>query len=194
MMHDIRLRFVVQRVKAVQVIANGQDRGMFELGLVVYAGIGNASSSGSAKKLSESEAEAEALSEFQSLQKLNPSLALAARKIVGLRTFSSEEKVHAAGSMEVSVAEVGGSIALVSQFTLWADCRKGTRPGFQSALEPVSAKKIYDVLEDAFRTEAAQANVPLVTGIFGANMEVRANNFGPVTYVIDIANGRVVEP
>ena len=96
--------------------------------------------------------------------------------------------------MDVAVGEVGGSIALISQFTLWADCRKGNRPGFQAALEPVAARKIYNVLEDAFRAEAAQVNVPLVTGIFGANMEVRANNFGPVTYVIDIVQGRVVEP
>ena len=185
-MDDIRLRFVVQRVKAAQVIANGLDRGMFELGLVVYAGIGNAKSSGTPKP--------EAQYDSQSLQKLTPSLALAARKIVGLRTFTKEPKDDKTDSMDVAVAEVGGSIALISQFTLWADCRKGNRPGFQAAVEPALAKKIYDVLEDAFRSEASGLNVPVVTGIFGADMEVRTNNFGPVTYVIDIVQGRVVEP
>jgi D-tyrosyl-tRNA(Tyr) deacylase len=186
MMDDIRLRFVIQRVKTAHVIANGQDRGMFELGLVVYAGIGNAKSSVTAKP--------EAHYDSQSLQKLTPSLALAARKIVGLRTFSKEAKDDKSDSMDVAVADVGGSIALISQFTLWADCRKGNRPGFQAALEPILAKKIYGVLEDAFRAEASGVNVPVITGIFGADMEVRANNFGPVTYVIDIFQGRVVEP
>lgn len=185
-MHDIRLRFVVQRVRAAQIMANGEDRGSFERGLVVYAGIGNPQPSASVKPN-----ETGSVSFSQAMDTLKPSLGLAARKIIALRTFGKD---NATDSIDIAVAEVGGSIALISQFTLWADCRKGNRPSFQAALEPVLAEKIYDALVQCFRAEAAQVNVPVITGIFGADMEVQAINYGPVTYVIDIVAGKVIEP
>ncbi|MAG33431.1 MAG: D-tyrosyl-tRNA(Tyr) deacylase [Deltaproteobacteria bacterium] len=99
-----------------------------------------------------------------------------AKKIVGLRIFEDES-----GRMNRSLLEVGGSLGLVSQFTLWADARKGRRPSFGDAAEPAVAEPIFESVVEAAR----QFGVPVVTGRFGATMDVSLVNAGPVTILLD---------
>ncbi|MGN6136004.1 MAG: D-aminoacyl-tRNA deacylase [Aureliella sp.] len=100
-----------------------------------------------------------------------------AEKIVGLRIFADE-----AGKMNLSLQDVGGSVLVVSQFTLLADVRKGKRPSFIGAAPPAEAKQLY---ED-FCTLVASHGVPVSTGRFAADMQVRLINDGPVTIVLDM--------
>ncbi|MFK7897465.1 MAG: D-aminoacyl-tRNA deacylase [Myxococcota bacterium] len=98
------------------------------------------------------------------------------RKIVGLRVFEDAE-----GKMNESLADVGGTLCLVSQFTLWADVRKGRRPSFGDAAAPEVAEPLFDA---AVRFARAQ-DVPVVTGCFGEHMKVSLENDGPMTLLID---------
>lgn len=99
-----------------------------------------------------------------------------AQKLVGLRVFEDE-----AERMNRSVQEAGGAILLVPQFTLYADCRKGRRPGFTDALAPEQAT----VLFDRFCEMVAALGLPPQRGIFGAHMQVSLVNDGPVTLIMD---------
>jgi D-tyrosyl-tRNA(Tyr) deacylase len=98
------------------------------------------------------------------------------RKLTGLRIFEDDE-----GRMNRSLIEVGGSLGLVSQFTLWADVRKGRRPSFGDAAAPERAA----VLFECVCNEAGRSGVPVVQGRFGASMEVSLVNSGPVTILLD---------
>lgn len=99
-----------------------------------------------------------------------------ASKIVGLRVFEDE-----AGKMNLSLAEVGGAVLAVSQFTLLADCRQGRRPSFTAAAPPELANRLY--LE--FIAEVRGLGIPVETGRFQADMQVALVNDGPVTLLID---------
>ena len=98
------------------------------------------------------------------------------RKILGLRVFSDH-----AGKMNRSVADAGGALLVVSQFTLYADCRKGMRPSFDQAARPELARELYE----AFVTLARAQGTRVETGIFQADMRVSLVNHGPVTIIID---------
>jgi D-aminoacyl-tRNA deacylase len=98
-------------------------------------------------------------------------------KVIGLRIFEDE-----AGKMNKSVLDVGGALLVVSQFTLYGDVRRGRRPGFDEAMPPEDAEKVYDT----FVAEAKKL-VPTETGRFRAHMEVESVNDGPVTIWIDSA-------
>lgn len=97
-------------------------------------------------------------------------------KIVGLRIFPDE-----AGKFARSVQEVNGSILVVSQFTLYGDCRKGRRPSFSDAAGPEIALPLYEY----FVAQLKARDVPVETGRFQALMAVRLVNDGPVTLIID---------
>ena len=99
-----------------------------------------------------------------------------AEKVAGLRIFGDE-----AGKMNLSLSDIGGQALVVSQFTLYGDCRKGRRPGFDQAAEPAMAEELYEY----FQTKLAGKNIPVSSGRFGAHMEVSLVNDGPVTFVID---------
>src|SRR4051812_40954919 len=99
-----------------------------------------------------------------------------AEKIVGLRIFPDE-----ADKMNRSVGEVGGGVLVVSQFTLYGDCRKGRRPSFIGAAGPDVAVPRYEAFVDAVRRHG----VPVASGRFGADMQVELVNDGPVTLIID---------
>lgn len=105
-----------------------------------------------------------------------------AEKLVGLRVFSDDR-----GRMNRSVAETGGEMLIVSQFTLLADLRRGRRPSFVGAAAPDIAEPL---VEEVARLVAA-AGVPVATGTFGAHMKIELTNDGPVTVVLDVADGRV---
>ena len=99
-------------------------------------------------------------------------------KIVALRIFEDDT-----GKMNRSVQDVGGALLLVSQFTLYADVRRGRRPGFDDAMPPAEAEAAYD----AAVTEARAGGLRVETGRFGADMKVSSLNDGPVTIWIDSA-------
>lgn len=101
------------------------------------------------------------------------------RKITGLRVFEDE-----AGKMNLSIQDVGGSILSISQFTLYADTRRGNRPGFTDAGAPAYAEKMYD----QFNTKLAATGLTVATGEFGADMKVSLVNDGPVTIIFDTDN------
>ncbi len=101
-----------------------------------------------------------------------------ADKVVGLRIFNDDD-----GKMNRAVADVGGGVLVVSQFTLYGDCRKGRRPSFIGAARPEVAVPLYEAFVNAVRA----LGIPTATGRFGAMMQVELVNDGPVTLVIDSA-------
>ncbi len=100
-----------------------------------------------------------------------------AAKVARLRIFKDE-----AGKMNLSVRDVGGGALVVSQFTLAADTRRGTRPGFSDAAPPEEGRQLYERFAEALRAEG----VPVETGRFGAEMEVQLTNDGPVTIWLEV--------
>lgn len=101
-----------------------------------------------------------------------------ADKILGLRIFQDEN-----GKMNRSLAESGGQVLVVSQFTLYADCRHGRRPSFTAAAGPDTAIPLYE----QFLEECRKRGFPPQHGRFGADMLVRSDNDGPVTILLDTA-------
>ena len=100
------------------------------------------------------------------------------RTIVGLRLFDDD-----AGRFARGLDEIGGGLLVVSQFTLYGDCRKGRRPSFTDAAPPERAEALYE----HFVARARDAAVPVETGRFGARMALALTNDGPVTVVLDTA-------
>jgi len=99
-----------------------------------------------------------------------------ARKIAGLRIFEDRE-----GKMNAGLLDVGGAALVVSQFTLYADARKGRRPSFTAAAPPETAEPLVDYFVQALRSHG----VPVETGVFGAYMLVEIHNDGPVTILLE---------
>jgi len=99
-----------------------------------------------------------------------------ADKIIGLRIFNDAD-----GKMNRSVTDVGGGVLVVSQFTLYGDCRKGRRPSFIDAAPPEIAIALYEGFVNAIKAQG----VPAATGRFGAMMQVELVNDGPVTLIVD---------
>lgn len=98
------------------------------------------------------------------------------QKIIGLRIFSDSED-----KMNLSVQDIHGELLLVSQFTLFGDCRKGKRPSFSSALTPQLAASMFQQFVDL----AKNLGLPVATGRFAADMQVQSINDGPVTLLLD---------
>jgi D-tyrosyl-tRNA(Tyr) deacylase len=99
-----------------------------------------------------------------------------ARKVAELRIFED-----AGGKLNLSLAEVGGEMLVVSQFTLYADCRKGRRPSFTEAAPPEEARRLYE----HFCQAVVALGVPVATGVFQEMMEVELVNAGPVTLLVE---------
>jgi D-tyrosyl-tRNA(Tyr) deacylase len=148
------VRAVVQRVTEARVRVGDRVTGEIARGLLVLLGVGRDDSLEDVKYV--------------------------AGKIRDIRIFEGEN----GKGMDRSVADVGGSVLLVSQFTLYGDVRKGRRPSFDSAASPDTARELY---EDVVKTLRA-ADLPVATGEFQAMMRVELVNDGPVTIVIDSRN------
>jgi D-tyrosyl-tRNA(Tyr) deacylase len=147
----MRMRAVVQRVNEAQVAIDGKVAGAIGRGFLIFVGVG------------EGDGEAQAARLWQ--------------KIWKLRIFP-DDKGHATG---FALADIAGEVLIVSQFTLYADCRKGNRPSFVKAGDPAEAERLYDVFCDL-----ARQDVPgLATGEFGADMQVSLVNDGPFTIWLD---------
>ena len=103
----------------------------------------------------------------------------AASKIANLRIFEDSE-----GKMNRSILDTGGEILVISQFTLYADCKKGRRPSFAGAAEPSLANELYESLTARLR----EMGISVQNGVFGAEMSVDIINEGPVTIILDTAD------
>jgi D-tyrosyl-tRNA(Tyr) deacylase len=155
------VRLLIQRVAraSVHVVESGREQLAGEIGpgLLVFAGFGAQ--------------DTESMPGSPAWNKLLD-------RLLGLRIFSDE-----AGKMNRSVADAGGGLLVVSQFTLYADCRKGMRPSFAGfSAPPALAEALYDRLVAQLR---ARHSGPVATGRFGAEMNVSLVNHGPVTILLD---------
>jgi D-tyrosyl-tRNA(Tyr) deacylase len=101
----------------------------------------------------------------------------AARKVAGLRVFED-----GAGKMNLALADVGGGVLAVSQFTLAADLSRGRRPGFERALRGPEAEPLYERFVAALKAQG----LTVATGVFGASMEVELINEGPATFLLEL--------
>ena len=104
----------------------------------------------------------------------------AAKKVAGLRVFEDDD-----GRMNRDLAAVGGSVLVVSQFTLAADLTRGRRPGFDRALAGDAARPLYERFVEALR----RTGVPVETGVFGEMMQVSLVNDGPATFLLEVLAG-----
>jgi D-aminoacyl-tRNA deacylase len=149
------MRVVIQRVSSASVSIDGRIAGAIERGLLMLVGIESADAPADGEWL--------------------------AQKITRLRIFP-EIGNNSEDRMDKSVADIGGGILLVSQFTLHASTRKGTRPSFNAAARPEQARPLYD---EFVRQLGAALGRPIQTGEFGAMMQVSLVNDGPVTLILD---------
>ncbi len=145
------MRVVIQRVKSSQVTIDGEVVGKIDRGLNLLVGISN----------TDTEAELDWM----------------ARKCLELRLFPNDE----GGRFDQSVQEMGGELLVISQFTLYGDCRKGRRPSFDRAAAPTAAEEMYE----KFVTKLRTSGLKVETGRFGAMMQVSIENDGPVTILLE---------
>lgn len=145
------MRVIVQRVRSSQVAIDGEVVGKIGRGLTLLVGI------------AETDTEAE--------------LDWMVKKCLELRLFPGEE----GDRFDRSVQEINGELLVVSQFTLYGDCRKGRRPSFDRAAAPILAEQYYEQFVEKLR----QSGLKVETGRFGAMMQVSIENDGPVTLLLE---------
>ncbi len=150
------MRLVVQRVSRAEVLVAGERVAAMGAGLLVLCGFGLDDGPG-----------APGTSWWKAM----------VAKLLELRIFSD-----AGGKMNVSLADVDGGVLLVSQFTLYGDCRRGRRPSFSGAAAPEVARALFDRLRADVETMLPGR---VGAGVFGADMDVSLTNHGPVTLILD---------
>lgn len=146
------MRVVIQRVLSSSVSVNGEIVGRIDRGLNLLVGF----------------APSDSIAEIDWMT----------RKCLELRLFPGEEN---GDRWERSVTEIGGEILVVSQFTLYGDCRKGRRPSFSDSASPSVAGELYD----RFVAKLRESGLRVETGKFGANQRVSIENDGPVTLILE---------
>jgi D-aminoacyl-tRNA deacylase len=153
------MRLVLQRVLQASVEVEGQPAGAIGPGLVIFVGVGREDEGGPAAAAG-----------------AKTSVAALAQKVAALRIFADAE-----GKTNLSLLDTGGAALVISQFTLYADCRRGRRPSFAKAADPGPAES----LVDDFRAALNSLGVPTATGRFGAHMTVSVVNDGPFTVILE---------
>ena len=148
------MRAVVQRVSEANVLIQNESVGRIGRGLLVFLGIGK----------------------NDTVRDID----WMADKIVNLRIFETQEG-GPSGKLDESLLDIGGDLLIVSQFTLYGDCRKGRRPSFSDAMEAGAARSFFELFVQ--RAKEKVANVQ--TGVFQAMMQVSLTNDGPVTILLD---------
>jgi len=156
------MRILAQRVKEASVTVDGRLVAAINAGIMALVAFGQ-----------------EDGPQFGS----SPAFAGMARKLVGLRIFPGQGEL--AHKFYASLEDFGGKLLLVPQFTLYADCRKGRRPSFSGAGDPAWAKAMFS---DFVQMVDETCAVSVSSGIFGADMDVRLCNWGPVTVFLDSAD------
>ncbi|MBG0791141.1 MAG: D-tyrosyl-tRNA(Tyr) deacylase [Desulfovibrionaceae bacterium] len=150
------MRVVIQRVSDARVAVSGKTVGEIGTGLLVLVGFGKTDDA-----------------DFANAPKWRKML----DKILNLRVFPDD-----LGKLNMSLADIRGDLMLVSQFTLYADCKKGRRPSFTDACHPYVAESLFD----RFTADAEKlAPGGFATGRFGAEMDLDFTNWGPVTIILD---------
>ncbi len=148
------MKAVIQRVYNASVSVNGQVVGQIDKGVLAYIGIGKDDNLASAKKMVD--------------------------KIIAYRIFENTTEPDKLGKLDKSVADIGGGLLLVSQFTLMANTANGRRADFSPAMLPNDAKVLFDEL-----VAYARGIYPIVqTGQFGADMKVTTTNDGPINFIL----------
>ena len=155
------MRGVLQRVSEARVEVGGEVTGSIGVGLLLYIGCGKEDRADDGKWLLD--------------------------KVLGLRIFPRPGEHE---KMDASVVDVGGSLLVVSQFTLYGDIKKGRRPSFEGAMPPGPAEVAYD----AFVADARTRGLPVATGRFRADMRVHSVGVGPVTIWLDSASRAILGP
>ena len=169
------MRFLVQRVSRAAVTVEGKTVGEIGKGFLVLVGI----SKSDITEASETEPETPFpdRSSMEIAEKMT-------RKLLGLRIFEDEN-----GKTNLDLKSVEGSLLMISQFTLYADCRKGNRPSFTNAGDPEKARLLYRAVIELCRQEMAKGDPGfsgrVEEGIFGADMKVELVNDGPFTVLLD---------
>lgn len=146
------MRVVIQRVVASEVRVNGKIAGKIGRGLNLLVGIATTDTAVEVNWM--------------------------VRKCLDLRLFPTDQE---GDKWEKSVQEIQGELLVISQFTLYGDCRKGRRPSFSNSASPDVAQEIYDL----FVTQLKESGLKVETGIFGAMMQVDISNDGPVTLLLE---------
>ena len=146
------MKIVIQKVKSSQVIVDGKIIGSINKGLNLLVGIAP----------TDTEKEIDWM----------------VKKCLELRLFSREKEGN---KWEKSVQEIEGEILVISQFTLYGDCKKGRRPSFSNSAPPNIAENLYNLFVEKLKL----SNLKIETGIFGAMMEVKIDNDGPVTLLLE---------
>lgn len=150
------MRALIQRVQRASIDINQSPGGSIAQGLVIFLGITHSSEQEDARWLAE--------------------------KILKLKLFEDE---NTSSSGQQSIADINGGLLIVSQFTLHASTKRGTKPSFHRAAPPDQAEPIYDYFVEVIKECHAGA---IITGDFGAHMDVHLTNDGPVTIMIDSKN------
>ncbi len=146
------MKMVLQRVKQASVTVDEKVVGEISHGFLILLGVGQGDTSLQADYLVD--------------------------KILKLRLF---EKEGSDSFMEQNIQDVDGSILVVSQFTLYGDCKKGTRPSFTNAAKPDEAREMYEY----FVSKLREKNITVETGEFAAHMDVESINDGPITLILE---------
>lgn len=149
------MKALLQRVGSARVEVDGAIVGAIDRGLLVLLGVDKGDDEQQVARMAE--------------------------RLLSYRVFPETERPDAAGRMNCSVAEIGGGLLVVPQFTLAADTKKGTRPSFSSAAAPDIAERLYARLVERLRAHG----LPVATGRFGAHMQVHLVNDGPVTFLLE---------
>jgi len=150
------MRAVLQRVTCASVEVNGRVVGKTDAGLLVFLGVGR--------------------DDVDDATRGSAEAVLLAEKVANLRIFPDAD-----GKSNLSLLDTGGAALVISQFTLYADCRRGRRPSFTDAADPSPA----ETLVEEFRVALERLGVRAAAGVFGAHMTVSLVNDGPYTILLD---------